>query len=123
MNENNNNANANENGIWNGADFSGLHVVFHHQCFQMADLLIAYVQRLMSGSNPHAMSCKPNQQKTEINLGNSAHAENKKTPLSKPYPHKEMNKKQGWKKQSNRKNKKHEISIKPKVEQDKFDSN
>ena len=59
----NNNAKINENGIWNGVDFSGPCAVFHHQCFQIVDVLIAYAQRSLSGSNPHATLCEPNQKK------------------------------------------------------------
>ena len=124
MNAKNNDIDPNKNGNWNGVDISGPpHTVFHHQCFQMVDMLIAYAQRSMSGLNPHAAPHGPNQQETEINLGNNTPIEKTNTPLSKPYPHKEMNKKQGWKKQSNRKNTKQKTNAKPKVVEDEFESN
>lgn len=103
MNAKNNDIDINGNGNLDGVDFSAPHTVFHYQYFQMADMLIAYAQRSMSGLNLHTAPCDPNQQKTEINLGNKTNIEKTNTPLSKPYPHKEMNKKQGWKKQSNKK--------------------
>ena len=43
-NSNNNTADAamNDNKEWNGIYFSGPHMLFHHQYFQMVDLLMQY---------------------------------------------------------------------------------
>ena len=71
MNKNNNYIKINENGIRNGIDFSGLCTIFHRQCFQMVDVLIAYAQRSLSGLNLHAMPYEPDQQKKEMSTGNS----------------------------------------------------
>ena len=63
MNENinrNNNFNDVERMKW--IDFSGLHTVVHHQCFQMVDTLTHHCRRTMCGLNPYALPYVPKHQ-------------------------------------------------------------
>ena len=120
MNKSDNNTKINENEMWNGIGFSGPHTVFHHQFFQMVDLMIAHVRRSISILNSHTLSCEPHQKQKEIKQLNEKPKEHTTTTLSKATLHKERNQKQGWKKKRNRK--KHK-NAKPKVAEDYIDAN
>ena len=66
MNQNYSNNNAkctamNDDEKWNGIDYSGPHTVFHHQCFQMVDMLMQCCRRSMHGLNPYALPYVPPQ--------------------------------------------------------------
>ena len=39
--------------------FTGLHTTFHHQCFQMVDLIMVHCKSIMNGLNPHTFPCEP----------------------------------------------------------------
>ena len=87
----------NDNKKWNGVDFSGSHTVFHHQCFQMVDLLMHCCRRSMHGLNPYALPHVPPQHQEEINKMNAKHEEKDLKPnLAKPTPCNGQSK-QGWK--------------------------
>ena len=60
-----------DNVNWN-SDFGHAvpHVTFHHQCFQMVDLMMLHCDRAMNGLNPHALTYEPieqNKKHTEEN--------------------------------------------------------
>ena len=45
---------------WNSDfGFAGPHTTFHHQCFQMVDLMIMHCKRTINWLNPHALLCEP----------------------------------------------------------------
>ena len=45
---------------WNSdSGFAGPHTTFHHQCFQMVDLMTMHCERTMHGLNPHVFPCEP----------------------------------------------------------------
>ena len=50
----------NNNEQWNSDfGFAGPCTTFHHQCFQMVDLITLNCKRTMNGLNPHALTHEP----------------------------------------------------------------
>ena len=52
---------------------AGLHTTFHHQHFQMVNLMILHCNRAINRLNPHELPCAPIEQ-------NAKHAEEKNMP-------------------------------------------
>ena len=123
MNNNNSNEKINDNEMWRCIDYSGPHTVMHHQYFQMVDLLMHYVQRSMSGLNPHASPYVPHHQQAQINKLNEKLEEKKKKTSDQPNMCKEKNDTQGWKMCTNKKQKKRTKNEQPEIVQTAIDGN
>ena len=92
----NNNIRMNENANY-GIDFTGPHMVIHHQYYQIVDLLIQYCRQLICGLNPYALLYALLKHRS-IEIKNKDQDEKEKKPnLSKS--------KQGWQTQNKAKGK------------------
>ena len=57
---------------------AGPHTTFHHQCFQMVDLIMLHCKRAMNGLNPHALPHEPIEQNEKHAVENNMPSEGKK---------------------------------------------